>query len=419
MFMVSRVPWQERTMSTQEVLAATMADWRNVPGVRAFAFMRSGLSRRGGDRPVQFVLGGPNFETLAQWRDIVIERAEEYPGLARIDSDYKETQPQVVVRVDKNRAAALGVSVENIGRTLGAMMSEQRITTFVQDGEEYDVILQAKEDQRASASDLQNIYVRSADTNQLIPLANLIYLDETAGAASLNRYNRLRAITISASLNEGYALGDALEFLENVVANELPEFAQIDYKGESLEYKEASGSLAFTFGIAMLIVFLVLAAQFESFIHPFVILLSVPMALAGALFGLYITGSTLNIYSQIGLILLIGISAKNGVLIVEFINQLRDAGRDFEEAIKEAAVIRLRPVIMTTIATIMGSIPLLLATGAGSAGRNVLGIVIFSGVTLATLLTLFIVPAFYKLLARNTGSPKTISRMLDELAATP
>jgi multidrug efflux pump len=419
MFMVSMVPWQERTMSTQEVLAATMADWRNVPGVRAFAFMRSGLSRRGGDRPVQFVLGGPNFETLAQWRDIVIERAEEYPGLARIDSDYKETQPQVVVRVDKNRAAALGVSVENIGRTLGAMMSEQRITTFVQDGEEYDVILQAKEDQRASASDLQNIYVRSADTNQLIPLANLIYLDETAGAASLNRYNRLRAITISASLNEGYALGDALEFLENVVANELPEFAQIDYKGESLEYKEASGSLAFTFGIAMLIVFLVLAAQFESFIHPFVILLSVPMALAGALFGLYITGSTLNIYSQIGLILLIGISAKNGVLIVEFINQLRDAGRDFEEAIKEAAVIRLRPVIMTTIATIMGSIPLLLATGAGSAGRNVLGIVIFSGVTLATLLTLFIVPAFYKLLARNTGSPKTISRMLDELAATP
>ncbi|MEM8766567.1 MAG: efflux RND transporter permease subunit [Pseudomonadota bacterium] len=418
-FIVTMAPWSERDLSTQEAINVAMADWQSVPGVRAFAFARSGLSRGGGDQPVQFVLGGPNYETLAQWRDILLERAEAFPGITRVDSDYKETQPQVVVRVDKNRAAALGVSVENIGRTLGAMMSEQAITTFVQDGEEYDVILQAKEDQRASARDLENIYVRSDDTGVLIPLANLIYLDETAGAGTLNRYNRLRAITISASLAPGYALGDVLEFLENVVATELPEFAQVDYKGESLEYKEASGSLAFTFAIALLIVFLVLAAQFESFIHPFVILLTVPMALAGALLGLYVTGSTLNIYSQIGLVMLIGISAKNGVLIVEFINQLRDAGRDFEEAILEAAAIRLRPVIMTTIATIMGSIPLILATGAGASGRNMLGIVIFSGVALATLLTLFIVPAFYKLLAKNTGSPKTISRMLEELSAAP
>jgi multidrug efflux pump len=418
MFIVSMMPWQERTISTQDAVNQAMAQWRQVPGVRAFAFVRSGLSRGGGDRPVQFVLGGPNYETLALWRDIVIERAEAYPGLTRIDSDFKETQPQVVVRVDKNRAADLGVSVETIGRTLAAMMSEQRITTFVQDGEEYDVILQAREDQRAAADDLQNIYVRSSTSGSLIPLANLIYLDETAGAASLNRYNRLRAITISANLAPGYALGEALSFLEEVVATELPEFAQIDYKGESLEYKEASGSLAFTFGIALLIVFLVLAAQFESFIHPFVILLSVPMALAGALLGLYVTGSTLNIYSQIGVIMLIGIAAKNGVLIVEFINQLRDAGRDFEAAILEAAGIRLRPVIMTTIATLMGSIPLMLATGAGSSGRNMLGIVIFSGVSLATLLTLFIVPAFYKLLAKKTGSPRTISRRLDALTKT-
>lgn len=419
MFIVSMMPWNERTLSTQEAVNRAMADWNTVPGVRAFAFVRSGLSRGGGDRPVQFVLGGPNYETLAQWRDIVLDRAEEYPGLARVDSDYKETQPQVVVRVDKNRAADLGVSVETIGRTLGAMMSEQRVTTFVQDGEEYDVIVQAQEDQRASASDLANIYVRSSNTGDLIPLSNLIYIEEVAGAGSLNRYNRLRAITISASLTPGYALGDALAFLENVVTTELPEYAQVDYKGESLEYKEASGSLAFTFGIALLIVFLVLAAQFESFIHPFVILLTVPMALAGALLGLYVTGSTLNIYSQIGLIMLIGIAAKNGVLIVEFINQLRDAGRDFEEAITEAAGIRLRPVIMTTIATVMGSIPLMLATGAGSTGRNMLGIVIFSGVALATLLTLFVVPAFYKLLARNTGSPRTISRMLEELTTPP
>ncbi|MGE3464716.1 MAG: efflux RND transporter permease subunit, partial [Pseudomonadales bacterium] len=419
MFMISMAPWDERSLSTQDAVDRAMADWRNVPGVRAFAFVRSGLSRGGGDQPVQFVLGGPNFETLAQWRDIVMERAESHPGLARMDSDYKETQPQVVVRVDKNRAAALGVSVEDIGRTLGAMMSEQRVTTFVQDGEEYDVIVQAREDQRASASDLQNIYVRSSVDGRLVPLSNLIYLEETAGPSSLNRYNRLRAITLSADLAEGHSLGDALTFLETVVAEELPEFAQIDYKGESLEYKEASGSLAFTFAIAMLIVFLVLAAQFESFIHPFVILLTVPMALAGALLGLHLTGSTLNIYSQIGIVMLIGIAAKNGVLIVEFINQLRDAGRDFESAITEAAAIRLRPVLMTTIATVVGSIPLIVASGAGSAGRNMLGIVIFSGVTLATLLTLFIVPAFYRLLARNTGSPRTISRLLEELTGAP
>lgn len=412
-------PWTERTLTTQEAVNQIMDKWKDIPSVRAFAFVRSGLSRGGGDRPVKFVLGGPNYETLAEWRDIIIERAETYPGLARIDSDYKETQPQVVVRVDKNRAAALGVSIQNLGRTLGAMMSEQRITSFVQDGEEYDVILQAKEDQRASAGDLQNIYVRSDINGALIPLSNLIYLEEVAGAATLNRYNRLRTITLTAGLEPGYALGDALAFLEATVAQELPETAQIDYQGESLEYKEASGSLIFTFGIALLIVFLVLAAQFESFIHPFVILLAVPMAIAGALLGLHLSGSTLNIYSQIGFVMLIGIASKNGVLIVEFINQLRDAGRDFETAILEAASIRLRPVLMTTLATIMGSIPLLLATGAGAESRNVLGVVIFSGVSLATLLTLFIVPAFYKLLARNTGSPRTVTRMLEQLSAAP
>jgi len=418
--MVSMVPWQDRDISTQDAVDRVLADWQSVPAVRAFAFVRSGLSKGGGgNSPVQFVLGGPNYQTLAEWRDIIIERAEEFPGIQRIDSDYKESQPQLNVRIDKNRAAALGVSVQTIGRTLGAMMSEQRITTFVKDGEEYDVILQAKPEQRASARDLENIYVRSVLGGELIPLSNLIYLEETAGAGSLNHYNRLRAITISASLAPGYALGDALEFLENTVATELPDTAQIDYKGESLEYKEASGSLLFTFGIALLIVFLVLAAQFESFIHPFVILLSVPMAIAGAMLALYLSGSTLNIYSQIGIVMLIGIASKNGVLIVEFINQLRDAGREFEEAILEAASIRLRPVMMTTISTVMGSVPLIVATGAGSESRFVLGIVIFTGVSLATLLTLFIVPAFYHLLARKTSSPKTISRMLDELAGTP
>jgi multidrug efflux pump len=415
--MVSMAPWQDRDITSTEASRRAMAHWQNVPFVQVFAFSRSGLSRGGGNMPVQFVLGGPDYEMLAEWRDLLLERATDYPGIERIDSDLKETQPQVMVRIDKNRAAALGVSVQNIGRTLATMMSEQRITTFVKDGEEYDVVLQARDDQRARAEDLNNIYVRSEASGQLIPLANLIYLEETAGAGTLNRYNRMRAVTLSGSLAPGYSLGDALDFLERVAREELPETARIDYRGESLEYKEAAGALFFTFGMAMLIVFLVLAAQFESFVHPLVIMLTVPLAVAGALLGLYLTGSSLNIYSQIGIIMLIGIAAKNGVLIVEFINQLRDAGRDFEQAIIEAAGIRLRPVIMTTLSTAMGSIPLLLAIGAGSESRNVLGVVIFSGVTIASLLTLFVVPAFYHLLARRTGSPKAITRELEELTS--
>ena len=413
--MVTMKPWQERSVSTSEAAGRATAAWSMIPSVRAFAFMRSGLSRRGGSQPVQFVLGGPDYDTLADWRDEILDRAREFPGLVRLDSDLKETQPQAIVRIDKNRAAALGVSVQNIGRTLATMMSEQRITTYVKDGEEYDVILQARDDQRASDEDLTNIHVRSERSGELVPLSNLIRVEERAGPGTLNRYNRLRSVTLSASLAPGVALGDALDFLEQVVRESFPESAQIDYQGESLEYKEATGSLVFTFGLALLIVFLVLAAQFESFIHPLVILVTVPLAVAGGLLGLYLTDSTINIYSQIGIVMLLGIAAKNGVLIVEFINQLRDAGRSFEDAIVEAAGIRLRPVTMTTISTVMGSIPLILATGAGSESRMVLGIVVFSGVTLATLLTLFVVPSFYALLARGTGSPQTVARRLARL----
>ncbi len=415
---ISMTPWSEREITTPETAANLSRQWAEVPGVRAFAFSRSGLSRGGGDQPVQFVIGGTDWDELAQWRDIVVEQAEAYPGITRVDTDLKETQPQVIVRVDKERAAALGVSVQTVGQTLSTMMSERRVTTFLRDGEEYDVIVQARDEQRVSIEDLSNIYVRSATSGELIPLANLIVTEETAGPASLNRYNRIRAVAIRASLAPGYALGDALSFLEETVRTSLPETAQIDYMGESLEYKEASGSLLFTFGIALLIVFLVLAAQFESFVHPFVILLSVPLAIAGGLLGLYLYGSTLNIYSQIGLVMLIGIAAKNAVLIVEFINQLRDQGHTFENAIIEASALRLRPVVMTTVSTLMGSIPLILATGASSVSRSLLGVVIFSGVSMATLLTLFVVPAFYRLVAGRTGSPEAVARELAELEKT-
>ncbi len=252
-------------------------------------------------------------------------------------------------------------------------------------------------------------------SGQLIPLSNLTRVDDVAGPGSLNRYNRLRAVTITANLAEGYALGDALAFLESIVREELPPTAQIDYKGESLEYKEASGGMYFTFALALLVVFLVLAAQFESFVHPLVIMVTVPLAVVGALLGLYLTGNSLNIYSQIGIVMLVGIAAKNGILIVEFINQLRDQGMEFDEAILEAARIRFRPVIMTTLSTIMGSIPLILAQGAGAESRMTLGIVIFSGVSVASILTLYIVPVLYRLLARRTGSPGAVAQELDLL----
>lgn len=415
---VTMAPWNERTSTTDETRQALMAEWNRIPGLRVFSFNQSALSSSDEGQPVQFFIGGPDYETLASWRDIILERLEENPRLIRIDTDLKETQPQVIITIDKDRAAELGVSVQNIGRTLQIMMSEQRVTTYVVDGEEYDVVMQARDEDRATPEDLQNIYVRSERSGELIPLTNLTRVESVSGASELNRYNRMRGVTISANLAPGYTLGEALEYLENVVREELPEGTRMDYKGMSLEFKESAGGIYFTFGIAILIVFLVLAAQFESFIHPITIIITVPLAIAGALIGLVLTGNTLNIYSQVGMVILIGIAAKNGVLIVEFINQMRDKGLEFREAILAGAQVRFRPVVMTTISTVMGSIPLLLAVGPGSESRIVLGTVLFSGVTFATLFTLFIVPVFYKVLAKSTGSPNAITRKLKKLQAS-
>ncbi|MFO7285458.1 MAG: efflux RND transporter permease subunit [Gammaproteobacteria bacterium] len=408
-------PWDERTVTTNELLQELNRGWSDIPEVRIIAFPRRSTGGGGGGQPVQIVLGGPTYEELARWRDIIIEHASRNPGLIRIDSNLKETQPQVLVRVDADRAASLGVSQRAIGQTLQTMMAERAVTTYVVDGEEYDVVLQAKPDQRATYSDLTNIFVRSERSGELVPLSNLVTLENIAGPSTLNRHNRLRSVTISASLAPGYTLGEALEYLEELVRSELPPTAQLDYMGESLEFKEASGSLLFTFGVALFVVFLVLAAQFESFVHPIVIMITVPLAVAGGLFGLWVAGMTLNIYSQIGIIMLVGIAAKNGVLIVEFINQLRDQGYEFDEAVMEAARIRFRPVIMTAFSTIMGAVPLILATGPGAASQNTLGVVIFAGVSVATLLTLYVVPAFYHLLARRTGSPGEIAAKLEAL----
>jgi len=387
----------------------------NIPDVTAFAVMRSGIGGRGLGRPVQFVLQGNTYEELVAWRDIVLTKARENPNLVRIDSDYKETWPQLLVNIDKNRAADLGVSISDIGRTLETMLGQRRVSTFLDKGQEYDVIMEGWEEDYRSPSSIENIYVRSSQSNQLIPLDNLLTVSENATSSRLNRYNRMRSVTISANLADGYTVGEALEYLRNIVDTELPDEVTIDYKGESQQYQESGGSILFIFALALAITYLVLAAQFENWIHPLVIMLTVPMALVGAFIGLYFSGMTLNIYSQIGLVMLIGLAAKNGILIVEFANQLRDAGVEFEEALRKAATQRLRPIVMTGFTTIFSSLPLVLATGAGAESRTVIGMVIFAGVTVSVFLTLYIVPTAYYLLARNTGSPNARAKQIEDL----
>ena len=410
---VSLVDWNQRR-SGFEIMKEISAKLSDLPGVRASAVMRQGFGG-GSSKPVQFVLGGGTYEQLAQWRDILLDKINENnPGLTDIDSDYKETKPQLRVAINKDRAGDLGVSVQTIGRTLETMLGSRRVTTYIEGGEEYDVILEGERETQRTPTNMENIYVRSDTTGKLIPLANLVTIQEYADSGTLNRYNRVRAITIEAGLADGYSLGEALSFLRDLVHQYLPESTIIDYKGQSLDYQTSGGSLFFIFALGFFVVFLVLAAQFESFIHPLVIILTVPLAIAGALAGVALTGGTLNVYTQIGLIMLIGLAAKNGILIVEFANQLRDQGKDFLDALIEASQIRLRPILMTNITALAGSLPLIFSSGAGAETRFAIGVVIFFGVAAATVFTLYIVPVAYDLLARGTGSPHDIERKLEK-----
>lgn len=402
--------WSERDRSAQEIRVELTETLSRHPGIKTFVAMPRGIAGGSGS-PIQFVLQGTDYDELARWRDLMMDRAALYPGLVGLDSNYETTKPQLLIDIDLNRAADLGVSVATIGRTLETMLGSRHITTYIQRGEEYPVILEGIKAENQTPSDLTNIYVRSSQTGMLIPLSNLVKLKETASPPNLRRFNRMRSITLTASLNPGFSLGQALDFLEQTSREILPPTANIDFNGESKNFKEAGNSIYFVFILALVIVFLVLAAQFESFRHPFVILLTVPFAMVGALLGLYLTGQTINIYSQIGLIMLVGLATKNGILIVEFANQLRDQGVEFVEALCEAARKRLRPIVMTSFTTIMGSIALVVGSGAGAETRFVLGIVIIFGVSIATFFTLFIVPVAYLMIARGAPSPKAVQNL--------
>ncbi len=397
-----------------EIIAEVNGKLTDLPGIRAFARMRQGLGG-GTGKPVQFVIGGPSYETLVEWRDIFVQELEtNNPGLVDIDWDYKETQPQYRIDINYKRAADLGVTVDDIGRTLQTMLGSRRVTTYIDKGEEYDIILEGLRNEQNNANDVSNIYVRSDRSGRLIPLSNLVTIAPSADSASLNRYNRVRSITIEAGLAEGAALGDVLDAMQKTAREVLPQEASIDFKGQSLDFQTSGTSIMFVFATGLVIVFLVLAAQFESYRHPIIIILCVPATVAGGLLGLWLTGNSLNIYTQIGLIMLIGLAAKNGILIVEFANQLRDEGVEFGEAIKQSAMTRFRPIVMTGLTTAAGAIPLLISSGAGSETRAAMGVVILFGVIAAGLVCVLFVPTAYAFIARGTGSPTDVEKQLEK-----
>jgi multidrug efflux pump len=410
---VRLAPWHERDRKAQAIAAEIFPQAAAMPGVRAFTLVPPSLGQSGFQPPVQFVIGGPDYETLVQWRDRFMERARTNNRLLNLDNNYRETKPEIRVDIDRRKAADLGVSVQAVGRTIETMLGSREVGTYVEGGQEYRVLLQARDRDRVTPYDLQNIFVRS--NGGLIPLSNVVTLTERARAQTLARADRVRAITITASLAPGYSLGEALDFLDAVAREVLPPDARISYRGQSLEFRESSSALYFTFLMALLVVYLVLAAQFESFIHPLIILLSTPLALTGGLLALHMTGQTLNIFSQIGMILLIGLMAKNGILVVEFANQLRDRGLSVFDAALEASVVRLRPILMTSIATVLGAVPLAMATGAGAESRMALGVVIVGGITVSTVVTLFAIPALYLMLAPFTKPAGAIERLLADM----
>ncbi|PTQ11509.1 multidrug transporter AcrB [Sphingomonas oleivorans] len=407
-------PWEERSETTQDVINTVNKQLAKSPALRGNAAAPSSLGR-GRGQPLNFVIAGATYEDLARARDRIIAAARDNPGILNLDSDYKETKPQLLIDVDMARAGDLGVSVDAVSQALQTLMGSRRVSTYVDRGEEYRVVLQAEEEGRLDEKALSSVYVRSM-SGALVPLSNLVRTREGAGAKELGRFNKLRAITLTGGLAPGYSLGEALSFLEEQAAA-APEVTAVGYRGESQAFKEAGGSILIVFALTILVVYLLLAAQFESFIHPAVIITTVPLAVAGGIVGLAVMGQTINLYSQVGIVMLVGLAAKNGILIVEFANQLRDEGVAFATAIRQASIRRLRPILMTSIATVAGAVPLMVASGAGAAARRSIGVVVVWGVSLATLITLFLIPLLYAMLARKTGSPEAVSRRLEAALA--
>ena len=399
-----------------ELAAKLNRELSTITSVRAIISPEGGLQRGGpgggggGGTGVQMIATGPDYPEIARAMQPILAAASNNPGLARPRLDYEPTSPRVAVNIDREKAASLGISAQTIGRVLETMFGSRRVTTYIKNGQEYDVVLQADRANRETEADLNKLYVRSS-TGEAIPLSTVVTTQIRGDTPDRPRVDRQRSISLNAQLNPGYPMSEAIAFLRAEAAKH-PGLT-IKWGGGARDYLEASGSVGLAFAMALLLVFLVLAAQFESWIHPAVIMLTVPVAAVGGLFGLLIADSSINTYSQIGLIILVGIAAKNGILIVEFANQLRDEGLSIREAVIESASLRLRPIIMTSISAAAGAIPLIVEGGAGGEARRSIGVTIFFGAIFATLVTLFIVPVFYNLLARFTKSPMATARRIE------
>jgi multidrug efflux pump len=415
-------PWAERQRSGDVIVAELNRRLGEISGGVVRVAMQNPLAGGpgggGGGESVSLVLTGADYPELADLADRVIGRLRENTGLIRPRHNYEPTSPRAIVTVDRERAAALGVSVQQIGRTLESTMGQRRVNTFTEAGREYYVFMQAERDERSELTDLTNRFVRSERTGALVPMSSVVTVQTVGDTGERRRLDRQAAVTISANLAQGYAIGDALASMEAAIASERGgQRVDIKYAGAAKQFRESTGAIWLTFAFALLIVFLVLAAQFESFVHPFVIMMTVPLAIAGGMMGLFLFDNSLNIYSQIGLVILIALAAKNGILLVEFANQLRDEGRSIRDAIVEASELRLRPILMTNVATIVGALPLMFSSGAGAESRETIGVVIVFGLTIATMITLFVVPALYDLLARFTKSPEAISMDIERYEA--
>jgi multidrug efflux pump len=394
-------PWEERSRTQMEIVRDVQPKLERIAGVRAFANNPGSFGQSARSKPVEFVIQtSESYRQLDEYVDRLLAEAEKYPGLINLDSDLRLNKPQLEVEVDRERVADTGAGVLTVGRTLETLLGGRQVTRFTQNGEQYDVIVQVAPADRRTPGDLDAIYVRGP-SGAMLPLSNLVRVKETVAPKELNRFNQFRSATITGGIAPGYSLGEALEFLEQAAERVLPPAVRYDYGGQSREFKDAQSSLLFIFVLALAFIFLVLAAQFESFVDPLIIMLTVPLSMTGALLALHLTGGTLNIYSQIGLVSLIGLISKHGILIVEFANRLQDEGRPLREAVIEAAALRLRPILMTTGAMIAGAIPLAIAAGAGAESRHAIGWVIVGGMTFGTLLTLFVVPTAYTLFARD------------------
>ncbi len=398
---IRMVDWDERDRKQQDITSALMPQMRNIPGVNAFPTNPPSLGQRAGSKPVQLVImSTSSYAAIDGWAQDIIDRVASYPGLSSLETDLKLNKPQLKVDVDRDKSADLGIDASTLGRTMETMLGGRQVTRFKRDSKQFDVILQVADVDRENPDDITNIYVRSRD-GDMVPMSNLVKVRESVAPRELNHFNKLRAVTITANVNDGFALGEALDHLESVAKEVIPANAQIDFSGVSREFKESSASLYITFLLALCFIYLVLAAQFESFKDPLIIILTVPLAMTGALLALYLTGGTLNVYSQIGLVTLIGLITKHGILIVEFANQMQEKGMRRAEAVLESAVMRLRPILMTTGAMALGALPLAMAAGAGAESRQSIGWVIVGGILVGTFFTLFVIPAVYTYLARR------------------